>query len=146
MLLAGLIGLFIVATVPDHFLDEHLWNHIARVHIWRIFLWTLGALLVTHALAEYVDLEAVVAAHRLPLLMLACLVGVIPESGPHLVFVTLFAQGAIPFSVLLASCVVQDGHGTLPVLAHSRVAFLQVKGLKMALGVAVGLVGFWMGW
>jgi hypothetical protein len=32
------ITLFIVCTVPDHFLDEHLWNHVVRKHIPHVFL------------------------------------------------------------------------------------------------------------
>ncbi len=42
-------------------------------------------------------------------------------------FVTLFAQGLIPFSVLLASSIAQDGHGMLPLLAESKRGFLAVK-------------------
>jgi len=146
LLVLGLVGLAIVASVPDHFLDEHLWNHIARVHIWRIFAWTLGALLVTRVLVGHIHLESAVEAHRLPILLLACLVGIIPESGPHLIFVTLYAAGTIPFSILLASCVVQDGHGMIPILAHSRRAFLAVKAVNFAVGLAVGLAGHGMGW
>ncbi|MCK4296155.1 MAG: hypothetical protein KAX28_05805, partial [Candidatus Marinimicrobia bacterium] len=37
------VGLFIVATVPEHFLEEHLWNHVAKKHVPNIFLWTFGA-------------------------------------------------------------------------------------------------------
>lgn len=146
LLAVGLIGLLIVVTVPDHFLKEHLWNHIVRVHVWRIFLWTLGALLVTHVLVEKLDIEAALEAHKLPVLLLACLVGIIPESGPHLVFVTLYAQGAVPFSVLLASSIVQDGHGMIPILAHSRTAFASVKAINFVIGLAVGLLGYAMGW
>jgi hypothetical protein len=146
LLLLGLVGLGIVASVPDHFLEEHLWNHLVRVHIRRLFLWTLGALLITHLLTVCMDVEAAVRAHRLPVLLLACLVGVIPESGPHLVFVGLYAQGAVPFSVLLASCIVQDGHGMIPLLAHSRRAFLMVKAFNLAVGLAAGLAGYLMAW
>ncbi len=146
MLLLGLVGLLIVVTVPDHFLDEHLWHHLVRVHAWRIFLWTLGALLVTHWLLHGLDVRALVTAHRLPVLLLACLVGLIPESGPHLVFVTLYAQGAIPFSTLVAGSIVQDGHGMLPLLAHSRRAFVVVKLINLAVGLAVGLLGVLTGW
>ena len=53
-------------------------------------------------------------------LMLAVLIGIIPESGPHLVFVSLFTKGAIPFSILPASSIVQDGHGMLPLLVVSK--------------------------
>jgi len=80
------------------------------------------------------------------LLVIACLVGIIPESGPHLIFVTFFSQGLIPFSVLLASCIVQDGHGMLPVLAHSRRTFLGVKGVNVVVGFVVGAIGLLMHW
>jgi len=146
LLLVGVVGLAIVATVPDHFLDEHLWNHIARVHAWRIFLWTLLALLVTHFLVEKVHITADLASHSFLTLLAVCLVGLIPQSGPHLVVVTLFAGGAIPFSTLLASCIVQDGHGMIPMLAHSRMAFLVIKAVNFTVGILIGLLGLWMAW
>jgi hypothetical protein len=79
-----------------------------------------------HLLTNVLHLEAAIRSGRWIVLLIACLVGLIPESGPHLIFVTLFAQGVVPFSVLLASSVVQDGHGMLPMLAHSRREFLQI--------------------
>jgi hypothetical protein len=36
----SLLALFIVSTVPEHFLEEHLSEHIVKVHIPRVFLWT----------------------------------------------------------------------------------------------------------
>lgn len=140
------IGLFIVCTVPEHFLNEHLWNHIVKRHILRVFLWTLGALIVMHVLIEHLELKDVIKEQRFILLLIACLIGVIPESGPHLIFVTFFSQGLIPFSVLLASSIVQDGHGMLPVLAHSRKTFFGVKIINLSVGLAVGLIGYWMNW
>jgi hypothetical protein len=35
---------------------------------------------------------------------------------------------------------VQDGHGTLPLLAHSRRDFLLVKGVNLLFGLALGAV------
>jgi len=145
MLTAG-VGLFIVSTVPDHFLEDHLWNHIAKKHIGRIFLWTLGALLLIHVLIDHLALEAWIKESNLTLLAIACLAGMIPESGPHLVFVTLYAEGTIPFSILLANSIVQDGHGTLPLLAHSRRDFLTVKTIKVLIGFLIGSIGYFMGW
>ncbi len=89
---------------------------------------------------------ALAHANRLPMLLSACLIGLLPASGPHLVFVTLYAGSAIPLSILMASCIVQDGHGMIPTLAHSRRAFLLVKGIKFFMGLAVGLLGHMMGW
>jgi hypothetical protein len=59
--------------------------------------------------------------------------------------VTLFAKGAIPFSVLLANSIVQDGHGMLPLLAESRKAFLVVKAINLAAGALVGIAALAMG-
>ncbi len=135
----GAIALWIAFSVPEHFLKEHLWRHLAREHIPRIFLWVLGVLLILAA-AEATELELadVVRGHPWVALVVAAVLGIVPESGPHLVFVTLFAQGALPFSVLLASSVVQDGHGMLPLLAESRREFLKVKLINLAAGLLLG--------
>jgi uncharacterized membrane protein len=146
LLLTTSVGLFIVATVPDHFLEEHLWQHVAKVHVPRIFLWTFGALLLMHVLITQLQLGDWIAENQLLLLVLACLMGLIPESGPHLIFLTLYTQGVIPFSVLLASSIVQDGHGMLPLLAESRLDFARVKGINFCVGLVVGLVGYWIGY
>jgi len=136
MLLAG----FIVVTVPDHFLEEHLWRHIALRHVPRIFAWTFGTLLVMHVLVEYLHLENAIRGSTWAVLLIASLVGLIPESGPHLVFVTLYAQGMVPMSILLASSIVQDGHGMLPMLAHSRGTFLTIKAINLVVGLILGTI------
>ncbi len=134
-------ALFIVVSVPDHFLDEHLWEHAARQHAPKVFLWTLGALLVMHLPMHAFNVEGTLAHAtwvKWVFLLVACLVGMIPDCGPHIVFVTLFAQGIVPFSVLLANAIVQDGHGTLPVLAQSRRVFFVVKGVDFIIAFIVG--------
>jgi hypothetical protein len=140
LLVTSLLALFIVATVPDHFLDEHLWSHIAVRHVPRIFLWTLGALIVLHFLTSYLDLDlgGIMAKGQWVVLLAACLLGLIPQSGPHLIFVTLFVAGYIPVSVLLANSIVQDGHGMLPLLAYSRRVFILIKIINLIFGLAVG--------
>lgn len=138
LVVSSLAALFIVSTVPDHFLEDHLWRHVAREHVPRVFLWTLGALVVTHVLIENLQLAEELDRGRWIILGIACLVGVIPESGPHLLFVTLYAQGSVPMSVLLGSSIVQDGHGMLPMLAHSRHAFFGVKLVNLGWGFLVG--------
>jgi hypothetical protein len=138
ILSVSVVGLFIVSTVPDHFLTEHLWEHVARRHVPRIFLWTLGALVVMYLITEQLHIEDALRQGRWLVLLIACLVGVIPESGPHLVFVTLYAQGNIPFSILLANSIVQDGHGMLPVLAHSQREFILIKAINFGIGLLIG--------
>jgi hypothetical protein len=147
LLISSVIALFIVATVSDHFLDEHLWRHVARRHLPGIFLWTLGALVAMYLLFErsHFDVMGAVERGKWIVLAIACLIGLIPESGPHLVFVTLFARGAIPFSILLASSIVQDGHGMLPMLAQSRRTFVVIKAINFAVGLAVGAAALALG-
>ena len=135
-------SLFVVVSVPEHFLKKHLWEHIVKVHVPRIFLWTFGTLLAIHFLMEYIDVQAWISDNMLIVLIIAVLVGVIPESGPHLIFVTLFVQGTIPFSVLIASSISQDGHGMLPLLAESKRGFLAVKTVNIIVAFVVGLIGY----
>jgi hypothetical protein len=138
-------SLFIVVSVPEHFLKKHLWDHIVKKHIPRIFLWTFGTLLVIHFLMAMIDIQSWINNNMLFVLLIAVLVGIIPESGPHLVFVTLFAQGSIPFSVLLASSIAQDGHGMLPLLAESKRGFLAVKFINIIFALLTGLIGYLTG-
>lgn len=139
------ISLFVVATVPEHFLKKHLWDHIVKVHILKIFLWTFGTLLVVHLLMNYLDVNSLIADNLYLVLIVAVLLGIIPESGPHLVFVTLFASGAIPFSILMASSISQDGHGMLPLLAESKKGFLAVKLVNVIIAIIFGYMGFVIG-
>jgi hypothetical protein len=140
IVLVSSLALFIVATVPEHFLEEHLWRHVLRGHVPRIFLWTLGSLLVLYLLVDHWRIDETLRSGKWVMLVVASLVGLIPESGPHLVFVTMFAKELVPFSVLLASSIVQDGHGMLPMLAHSRRAFAVVKLVNLVVGLVVGTV------
>jgi len=136
---------FVVVSVPDHFLKIHIWDHIVKVHIPRIFLWTFGTLLAIHFLMNYIDIHAWLSDNMLIVLFVAIIIGIIPESGPHLIFVTLFFQGAIPFSVLLASSISQDGHGSLPLLAESKRGFLAVKLVNIVYALIFGLIGYLAG-
>ncbi len=140
------ICLFIVSTVPEHFLEEHLWHHVVMEHVPHIFMWTFGALLVMHLAIDQFHLKAWMDNNRFIVMGIACLLGLIPESGPHMIFVTLFAEHAIPFSTLLASSIVQDGHGMLPMLAESRKDFIKVKAINLAAGLAIGATGLMLGW
>ena len=88
----------------------------------------------------YIDVEGWISSILFVVLLLAILIGIIPESGPHFIFVTLFASGAIPFSILLASTIVQDGHGMLPLLAESKKGFLAVKVIIMFFAFIVGVI------
>lgn len=139
-LTGGLFLLFVFLSVPDHFLKEHLYNHVLKKHLLRIFLWTWGAFIVLHFVQTNELLSNIVQDNTYILLLIAVAVGIIPESGPHLIFVTLFSQNLIPFSILLTNSIVQDGHGMLPLLAESRMDFIKVKAINMVVGLVVGFI------
>jgi hypothetical protein len=140
------VGLFVVVTVPDEYLVEHLWQHVTRKHLPRIMAWTLGALLALSLAQHYLNLDALISGHMALVLLAAALVGLLPDSGPHLVFVFLFASGSVPFSVLLTSAIVQDGHGLLPLLSVSIKDALWVKAMNLVLGLAVGFAVMGLGY
>jgi hypothetical protein len=144
-LLVTCFELFIAMTVPDHFLGKHLWGHVIRKHFLGVFAWTFGAFLVIHVGLEFLHLEDLIRENLFSILVLAVLVGIIPESGPHILFITLYATGNIPLSILLASSITQDGHGSLPLLAETRKDFLRMKAVNLLLGLMVGIAGLLFG-
>jgi len=134
----ALFSLFVVITVPEHFIKEHIWAHIIKVHLPNIFFWTLGTMLVVNILLHYVNINTYINDNMILVLLFSVLVGIIPQSGPHLVFLTLFTQGTIPLSILIASSFSQDGHGMLPLLAESKKSFAIVKAINIAVALVVG--------
>ena len=147
-LIFAVISLFVVwfiATAPEHVVKEHLWGHIIRKHFLSIFLWTFGALFIIQVGLHYFDIETLISKNIPWMILLAVLVGIIPESGPHLLFVTLFATGTVPFSVLLASSISQDGHASLPLLAESKRSFVKAKIVNVLVAALFGYLCYFIG-
>lgn len=142
VLFAGLsiIVLFVLLLASDHFVEEHLWNHIVRKHLPTIFAWTFGVLLFLGVGLQYIDIQNWISDNTVLMILLATAIGIIPESGPHLIFVTLFAAGVIPFPVLLASSISQDGHSSIPLLAESKKSFAIAKLINCMVALAAGFI------
>ena len=142
VLFAGLsvIMLFVLIFASDHFVEGHLWEHIVKKHLPTIFAWTFGVLLCMGILLQFIDVEKWISDNTVLMILLATLVGIIPESGPHMIFVTLYAAGVVPFPVLLASSISQDGHSSIPLLAESRKSFLWAKLINCAVAIIAGLI------
>ena len=144
----AVVSLFVVwfiATANEHVVKEHLWEHVIKKHFLTIFLWTFGALLVIELGLHYLDMESWINSNIPWMILLALLVGIIPESGPHLLFVTLFATGMVPFSVLLASSISQDGHASLPLLAESKRSFVKAKIINALIAAICGYTCYFIG-
>lgn len=123
-----------------HFLKEHIWHHVICRHLPSIFAWTFGVLLAVGILSIYIDLESWIKGNTALMIFIAVLIGLVPQSGPHMVFVTMFASGMLPFSVLLANSISQDGHACLPLLAENKRSFVWAKLLKSVLALAAGFI------
>lgn len=128
-----------------HYIKEHIWGHIIKQHLWKTALWTFGALLVVEIGLNYFNLKEFSLEYPLALLFIAALMGLIPESGPHLIFVTMYASGLIPFSVLFTSAFVQDGHGMLPMLSYSVKDSVLIKGFNLSFGLIAGFIIYLIG-
>ena len=143
--LVSLIVVYFIATSPEHIIKEHLWEHIIKKHFLPIFLWTFGALVVIEIGLHYFHIENWVSSNIPWMILFAVLIGIIPESGPHMLFITLFATGVVPFSVLLASSISQDGHASLPLLAESKSSFLKAKIINVIVAAIVGYACYFVG-
>ena len=114
------------------------------MHVPKLFFWIFVPLTAIHLAMEYFDLASLLCGLPVMLMIVvAALVGIIPESGPHMVFLILYTEGVVPFSVLLVSTLSQDGHGLLPLLSHSRrdTVYVQVftTGFSLLVGVLLQL-------
>jgi hypothetical protein len=138
--LSLIFALFILSTSSNHYFKEHIWKHIIKEHLWRVFLWTLFALLFIQVGLNYWNLESFVKANMGLVLLIGALVGIIPESGPHLIFVMMYSNGLIPFSVLLTSSISQDGHGILPLLSYTIKDSVLIKTFNIIFALIVGLI------
>ncbi len=141
----GIVTVTLILAADEHFLMDHLWKHVILKHVVKIFSWVFATMVVI-VLIRHMQLDTWISRSPLALLLFAAVLGIIPQSGPHLLFVNLFAQGLAPFSVLLTSSIVQDGHGSLPLLAHSRKDFIIVKAINLVTGLALGLLVYAIGY
>ena len=141
----SLCTLCIIMVCSEHYLESHIWDHIIKKHLFRVFLWTFGALFFVHWGLAFWNLDAFIHEHMFWILVIGALIGVIPESGPHFIFVMMYAQGLIPFSVLFTSSFVQDGHGMLPLLSYSFKDSMLIKVFNLVFGIVVGGIFLFLG-
>jgi hypothetical protein len=134
----GLLSLIVSSVVSEHYLHDHIWRHIIKKHLLRVFLWSFGALLILDWGLSSWNMEVFIQHNLVWVMVIGALLGLIPESGPHLIFVMMYAKGLIPFSILLTTSFIQDGHGMLPMLSYSLKDSLMIKAFNLAFGLGVG--------
>ncbi len=141
----SLCTICIIMACSEHYLESHIWRHIIKKHLFRVFLWSFGALIFVHWGMSLWNMKDFIHEHMLWVLLIGALIGIIPESGPHLIFVMMYAQGLVPFSVLLTTSFVQDGHGMLPLLSYSLKDSVLIKIFNLVFGLTVGAAFFSLG-
>jgi hypothetical protein len=101
-----------VASLREMFI--HNAHETSFVTFWVFIAYTAYALFMHFT---QIDLGAVVTrAGFWPVVATAC-IGLIPGCGPQIVIVTLYTEGVIPFSALVAHTLSQDGDALFPILA-----------------------------
>lgn len=129
-----------------HFFKGHVYGHIFLKHVPKLFLWLLGSLIAVEIFSKDVGFERFIHTNGILLIIGASLIGVIPISGPNLLILTMFIQGMVPMSVLIANSIVQDGHGLLPVLSFSVKDAVKIKVINFIFGVLIGIIFYIFGY
>jgi hypothetical protein len=129
-----------------HFMKKHVYSHIFKRHIPKLFLWIFITTLAVDLSMKNFALDQIVSGlPEITLVLFAALIGIIPESGPHLLFLILFSRDLIPFSVLLVNTISQDGHGLLPLLSYSVKDTIYVQLFTTLFSLAIGIIFFLIG-
>lgn len=136
---------YVISIVSDHFLETHLWNHVVKKHFLKMFGWTTLVIAFVYVIDQWIPFQDIVSQYQWQILIGSVLIGLIPESGPHIIFISLFLSGQIPFSILLANSIVQEGHGGLPLIAESKKTFLLLKTVKSVIAIIIGFLGLSLG-
>ncbi len=120
----------------------HNAHETAFVTFWVFVAYSMYAILmhVTH-----LDLQLLVEQSGVwPVIVCAC-IGLIPGCGPQIVTVTLYIQGIIPFSALVAHTISQDGDALFPMIAmHPRAALLATITTTVP-AILLGVLLYWAG-
>jgi hypothetical protein len=145
LVILAIIPIYFVMVASEHYLFSHVWEHIIKGHLLQVFLWSFGALMFVHLGLTHWDLNAFIQQHMLWIILIGACIGLIPESGPHLMIVMMYVQGIVPFSVLFTASFVQDGHGMLPMLSYSIKDSLLIKLFNLLFGVLVGGILYFLG-
>ncbi len=142
----ALICIGIVVFASEHFIKSHIWKHLVLKHLPKILIWTFVIIVGINFVFINTNFGEWVFDNLFLVLIVALLVGIIPESGPHLLFLILFVYGYIPISILIANSLVQDGHGALPLLAESKRSFFVMKLISMVVAFVIGYTGLLLGY
>ncbi|MGM0592563.1 MAG: putative manganese transporter [Halobacteriota archaeon] len=107
-----------------------------------VTVWVLVAYLAYEfpVLIFELDLAAVAAASGILAPLGAAAVGLIPGCGPQIVLAGVYAEGALPFSALVANAISQDGDALFPLIAIDKKAAIVASIYTTVPALIVGVV------
>lgn len=136
---------YVLSVASDHFIESHFMSHVFKKHFPRLFLWAALAFTLVAFLNHNPSFETFIQQKEWVIILFAILLGFVPDSGPHILFFTLYWNGQVSLAVLVASSVVQDGHGLVPLLASSGADFFKVKIVNSILAAILAVVIYKLG-
>jgi hypothetical protein len=88
--------------------------------------WVIGAFIVYELSVHWLGLDIALFFKQYAIYtpLIACVVGLLPGCGPQIVVTTLYTQGVIPFSALMANAISNDGDALFPAIALAPKAAL----------------------
>lgn len=77
-------------------------------------------------------------------IIIGALLGIIPGCGVQVIFISLYAKGAMPFAALIANSISQDGDALFPLIAMDKKSALWATILTTIPAVLVGLIVYFV--
>ncbi len=113
-----------VSHVRESFQSAYETFQHAAMETSFVTVWVIAGYLVYEyaVLFGNVDIAALAAAAGLLAPVVGALIGLIPGCGPQIVLAGVYAEGAIPFSTLVANAISQDGDALFPLIAMDKTA------------------------
>lgn len=111
-----------------------------------VVVWVTLAYFVFYAFEAWsgVDLTQMVRAVGPLAVIGGAVIGLIPGCGPQIVVTTLFVQGMLPFGVLLANVLSQDGDALFPLLSLHKKSALAATLVTTVPAIIVGLAFYYL--
>ena len=116
------------------------WVFVAYVAYNLAVVWLGGGDLAAGELAVATILQRT----GLITVVVGALVGLIPGCGPQILFISLFAQGLVPFAAVLANAISQDGDALFPLLALDRKSALWATVITAVPALLVGVLLYYL--
>lgn len=117
----------------------HSAEDTAFVNTWVFVAYVIYELVVFAVGGELIVREWMTSAGVISVIIGAA-VGLIPGCGPQIIFVSLYAQGMLPFAALLANALSQDGDALFPLLAIDKKSSLIATVITTVPALIVGLM------